>query len=290
MRRYQPFILLGLAVVMGLVTSVLVYKWLQQQPQVVEKITGAQTEMVAMAATGLFWGTKLTPESIKFVSFPKNSLPDGHFATLEHLEGRILVANVTTNEPILESKLAPRDVTMGGVAAVTRPEKRAMAIKVDDVIGVAGFINPGNRVDVLVTVKQSPPVTKTVLQHVLVLATGPDLERKGKEEKPSSVKVITLEVTPEEGEKLALAATEGKIVLALRNQLNADAVLTKGETISTLLDSYRFREEPKRADPKAVAKSKPTPAAPDISVELIRGGKVSTVTFSGGKLSHDKKE
>jgi pilus assembly protein CpaB len=279
MKKSQPFILLGLAVCMALVTSVLVYNWLQRQPKVVEKVIGARTDMVAVAVSDLLWGTKLTPEHMKLVPFPTGSLPEGHFATLESVEGRVLVVNLRMNEPILEYKLAPREVTMGGVAAVTRPEKRAMAVKVDDVIGVAGFINPGNHVDVLVTIDNSPPVTKTVLQNVLVLATGPDLDRKGKEEKPSSVKVITLEVTPEEGEKLALAATEGKVVLALRNQLNAEAVLTKGATIPTLLNSYRAREEVKREEPKATVKSNPKPAAPEVSVELIQGGKVSTLTF-----------
>jgi pilus assembly protein CpaB len=236
-----------------------------------------------VAVGDLFWGTKLTPEHIKLVSFPTGSLPEGHFSSVETLQDRVLVSNVKTNEPILESKLAPREVTAGGVAAVTRLEKRAMAVKVDDFIGVAGFINPGNRVDVLVTIQQSaqqgPPETKTVLQNVLVLATGPELDRKGKEEKPSSVKVITLEVTPEEGEKLALAATEGKVVLALRNQLNAEPVLTKGATIPALLNSYRIKEEVKRQEPKAVVKGNPKPAAPEISVELIQGGKVSTLTF-----------
>jgi pilus assembly protein CpaB len=283
MKRSQPFILFGLAACMALVTSVLVYNWLQRQPKVVEKVIGAQTQVVAVAVGDLFWGTKLTPEHIKLVSFPTGNLPEGHFSSVETLQDRVLVSNVKTNEPILESKLAPREVTAGGVAAVTRLEKRAMAVKVDDFIGVAGFINPGNRVDVLVTIQQSaqqgPPETKTVLQNVLVLATGPELDRKGKEEKPSSVKVITLEVTPEEGEKLALAATEGKVVLALRNQLNAEPVLTKGATIPALLNSYRIREEVKRQEPKAVVKGNPKPAAPEISVELIQGGKVSTVTF-----------
>jgi pilus assembly protein CpaB len=283
MKKSQPFILFGLAACMALVTSVLVYNWLQRQPKVVEKVIGSHTEMVAVAVGDFFWGTKLTPEHIKLVPFPTGSLPEGHFSAVETLAGRVLVSNVKTNEPILESKLAPREVTAGGVAAVTRMEKRAMAVKVDDVVGVAGFINPGNRVDVLVTIQQSsqqsPPETKTVLQNVLVLATGPDLDRKGKEEKPSSVKVITLEVTPEEGEKLALATTEGKIVLALRNQLNEDAVLTKGATIPTLLNSYRIKEEVKREAPKATVKSDPKPVVPEVSVEMIQGSKVSTVTF-----------
>ena len=268
---------------MALITSVLVYNWLQRQPKVVEKVIGSQTKMVAVAAGDLFWGTKLTPEHIKLVSFPGGNLPEGYFSTVETVQDRVLLSNLKTNEPILESKLASREVTAGGVAAVTGMKKRAMAVKVDDVVGVAGFINPGNHVDVLVTIQQSaqqsPPETKTVLQNVLVLATGSDLDRKGKEEKPSSVKVITLEVTPEEGEKLGLAVTEGKILLALRNQLNAEPVLTKGATITSLMSSYRVKEEVKRQEPKAVVKSDSKPAAPEISVELIQGGKVSTVTF-----------
>src|SRR6266850_1383168 len=186
MKRSQPFILLGLAVCMAFVISVLVYHWLQRQPKMVEKVIGSQTAMVAVAGSDLFWGTKLTPEVIKMVAFPSASLPDGHFSTVETLQGRVLVSNVTTNEAILETKLAPRDVTTGGVAAVTRMEKRAMGVKVDEVVGVAGFINPGNRVDVM------PP------------------------------------------------------------------------------------------EPKPVAKSQPKPVAPvaaEVSVELIQGGKVSTVTF-----------
>jgi pilus assembly protein CpaB len=283
MKKSQPFILFGLAACMALVTSVLVYNWLQRQPKVVEKVIGPQSEMVAVAVGDLFWGTKLTPEHIKLVPFPTGSLPEGYFSTVETLQDRVLVSHIKTNEPILESKLAPREVTAGGVAAVTRMEKRAMAVKVDDVVGVAGFINPGNHVDVLVTIQQSsqqaPPETKTVLQNVLVLATGADLDRKGKEDKPSSVKVITLEVTPEEGEKLALAATEGKIVLALRNQLNEAAVLTKGATIPSLLNSYRVKEEVKREAPKAIINANPKPVAPEVSVEVIQGSKVSTVTF-----------
>jgi pilus assembly protein CpaB len=283
MKRSQPFILFGLAACMALITSVLVYNWLQRQPKVVEKIIVSQTEKVAVAVGDLFWGTKLTPEHIKLVSFPSGNLPEGYFSTVETVQDRVLLSNLKTNEPILESKLASREVTAGGVAAVTGMEKRAMAVKVDDIVGVAGFINPGNHVDVLVTIQQSaqqsPPETKTVLQNVLVLATGPDLDRKGKEEKPSSVKVITLEVTPEEGEKLGLAVTEGKILLALRNQLNAEPVLTKGATIPSLLSSYRVKEEVKRQEPLAAVKSNSRPAAPEISVELIQGGKVSTVTF-----------
>jgi pilus assembly protein CpaB len=284
MKRSRPLLLLGLAVFMALVTSVLVYNRLAQPPKVVEllgKMMEFQTTAVAVAVTDLSWGTKVTEEMIKLVPFPHSSLPEGHFTAPETLTGRILLANVRTNEAILESKLAPISVTTGGLAAVTNPEKRAMAIKVDDVVGVAGFINPGNRVDVMVTLNESPPITKLVLQHMLVLATGIEIERKGKEEKPLSVKVITLEVTPEEGEKLALAATEGKVVMALRNQLSSDPVLTKGATISSLLSSYRLGEEAKvveKPKPKGAERTA-APVKPPVTVELIKGGTLSTVNF-----------
>src|SRR5262245_51200099 len=155
MQRSQSLIFLALAVMIALITSVLAYNWLAEQSHAV---TGeaTHTEFVAVVVSNLYWGTKLTPEMIKLVPFPNGSLPQGHFSTLEAVAGRVLIVHMTANEPILESKLAPLTVTTGGVAAVTDPAKRAMAVRVDEVIGVAGFISPGNRVDVLVTL--APPV------------------------------------------------------------------------------------------------------------------------------------
>jgi pilus assembly protein CpaB len=290
MQKSRPLIFLALAVVLALVTSVLAYNWLAAQPRV-GTVEAIHTELVAVAVSNLYWGTKLTEEMIKLVPFPNGSLPQGHFSTLETVTGRVLLVNMTTNEPILESKLAPLTVTTGGVAAITNPEKRAMAVKVDEVIGVAGFINPGNRVDVLVTFNlpgtesgsQSDPVTKIVLQNMLVLATGTEVERRGKEEKPSLVKVITLEVTPEEGEKLALAANQGNIRLALRNYVNSAPVLTRGATIPALLSSYRLGEEMKTVN-RAAAKpaehtAAPVKPKPPVKVELIKGGAVSVLDF-----------
>jgi pilus assembly protein CpaB len=278
MQRYGGVILLGLAVLLALFTSVLLYNWLEQQratrqliaPQVVH----APTENVAVATVDLVWGTKLTADMVKLVSFPGESLPEGYLSTVERLYGRILVTNVKANEPILDAKLAPLDVTQGGVAAVTQSEKRAMAVRVDDVVGVAGFINPGNRVDVLVTLREASSQTKTVLQNVLVLATGTQMEAHGTGAKSREVRVITVEVTPEEAEKLALAAHEGKVTMALRNYTNTQPILTSGATVSTLLSSYSF--------PNAKVQAKPFPPViekPPVLVEIIKGGKVETLTF-----------
>lgn len=267
---------------MAALTSLLIYNWLEQQRLAIKPAPllpeGIQTEMVAVATMNQFWGTKLTPAMIKLVPFPMGGVPQGTFSTVESVQGRVLIAHVVANEPILEAKLAPKDVTKGGVAAVTHPKKRAMAVKVDDVVGVAGFINPGNKVDMLVTLSQSPPVTKTVLQNVLVLASGTEIERRGKEDKPTQVRVITVEVTPEEGEKLALAVNEGKLQLSLRNYLNTEPVLTRGATVPALLSSYRLPEPPAPV-PKKVPALAPAHETPPTQVEVIKGGAVSTLTF-----------
>ena len=182
-----------------------------------------------------------------------------------------------------------------------------MAVKVDPVIGVSGFIHAGNRVDVLVTIvpdknASSNPVTKIVLENILVLAAGPDVEKKGKE--PTNVNVITLEVAPEEAEKLALAATEGKLQLALRNFNDTDDVRTKGTTVPILLASYNAGKREKRDSCESKGGQKSSPEAktgpgkcsfdydrtkppqpemkaakPMYTVELIQGNKISAVKF-----------
>jgi pilus assembly protein CpaB len=130
-------------------------------------------------------------------------------------------------------------------------------------------------VDVLVTLRQSPPKTKTVLQNVLVLATGTQMDTQGNRTKPREVRVMTVEVTPEEAEKLALAANEGKVTMALRNYANTKPVLTRGATVSALLDSYRLNQRGGRR--KAPV---PAPRTSSTQVEIIKGGTLQTLTFN----------
>jgi pilus assembly protein CpaB len=284
-KNWRGFFILGLALVMASMTGLLIFNWLERQQgtgQHALQGLNSSTTMTAVAAVNLDWGTRLTTEMIKLVPVPSASLPQGTFHQASDLVGRVLVAHITENEPILPYKLAPLDVKDGGVAAVTDPAKRAMSIKVDDVVGVAGFINPGNRVDVLVTLREDPPMTKTVLQNVVILATGTEIERRGEEAKPHVVKVVTVEVTPEEGELLALASNEGKLQLALRPQLTVDPVLTDGATIEKLKNAYRTHAPVKLEKAERVAKRSPQPrrAAPT-KVEVIRGGESTTYTFQG---------
>ena len=270
MGQKRPLLFLGAAIGIALVTTVLIYQWLQGQqgtePEVqpVVEIEGSE---IAVASADVPWGTPLTDEFIRFVPFPEDTLPVGHFKKAEDLKGRVVLANLKKNEPIMESKLAPVDVVTGGVSAVMDPQKRAMAVKVNEVVGLPGFVKPGDRVDVMVTFvrpgqTKDPQITKVVLENSLVLATGTQMERVDEEE-PKAVKVITLEVTLEEAEKLAMAENGGKIRLALRSPLNPEIKKTRGAKFSDLMTSYQLA--PKR--------SKRT------SVEVIKGLDKSSKKF-----------
>jgi len=245
MNRYRALIFLGLAVIMALFTSVMVFSWLRNQSNVPKaEAATLNTRMVVVPTADLGWGTKLTPEMFQLIEYPKGSLPEGHFTNVDGLNDRVLLVDVKRNELLLESKLAPLDGKTGGVTAVTDPNKRAMSVKVDDVIGVAGFIKPADRVDVMVTIEptaggQAKTMSKMILENLKVLAAGTQMERTGKDEEAKPVQVITVEVDVEEAEKLALASTQGRLRLALRNPLNAEKILTHGATVGSLLSSYR---------------------------------------------------
>jgi len=278
MERWRPIMLLSLAIVIGLIASVLTYRWLQKGSPGSEK-TPAQTLEIATALVDLNWGTVIQETMIKMTPFLYTSLPPGSFSDAKSLRGRVLIYPVKANEPILESRLASIDVKTGGVAPLISPDKRAMAVKVDKVIGVSGFIFPGHRIDVLVTVatteKESAQITKTVLENILVLAVGSEVKEQEKD-KPATVDVITLEVTPEEAEKLGLAASQGRLQLALRNPTDTKDVLTRGVKIPNLLASYTPGYEAVKAGKKVW---RATPEKKAFTVELIKGNTVITQKF-----------
>ena len=275
MKRYRPLVFFSVALVMGLVTSVLVFTWLQNEKNrlMAAPIPVSQNVQVLVANADLPWGTKLTPEMMQLMEFMPGAVPEGHFTSAETAKDRVLLVDLKRNELLLESKLAPIGAT-GGVAAVTDPNKRAMSVKVDDVIGVAGFIKPADHVDVMVTIeppggKHENAVSKMILENVKVLAAGTQMERKGKDEEPKQVQVITVEVEVEEAEKLALASTQGRLRLALRNPLNKEHVLTKGANVGALLSSFR---------PKQAAKTKSDDDG-SIRIEVIKGDVRKEVKF-----------
>jgi pilus assembly protein CpaB len=273
MGKWKAIIPIALALVVAATASMFLYNWMQTQkaPKQVVKVE-SEAVPVAVAKLDLSWGTKLKPEMVETVPFTKESLPPGYCSDPRLLKGRIVISPLKRNEPIVEYRLAPTSVSSGGVSAVVKSGKRALAVKGDKVIGVSGFIRPADRVDVLVTLTDpiyKRDTTKIVLQDVLVLATGTEIVENGEGGKPYPVDVYTLEVTPEEGEKLALAASQGKLQFALRNVTDKETVLTKGETIRTALASFRPKEKTRSAKGRVINRS--------FSVEVIKGGKVSKV-------------
>lgn len=285
MGRFRILISLVLALVFAVAGSSLIYKWMtgQESQSVVAK--EQEKRQVMVAKVDLPWGTLLTPEKLKQKLYLKDNIPEGSFPELSKVEGRVLIAPVKRNEVILEGKLAPDSVTKGGVAAVVSKGKRAIAVKGNKVLGLAGFIQPGDRVDVLVTLKvpgapdKEKDISKTVLEDILVLATGTQVEKK-KGEEPAQVDVFTLEMAPEEAEKLALASTQGTLHFALRNVIDKDLVLTQGATVPETLDSFRSTL-PASVQPLSPAGTKEVRSlAPKvIAVECIKGTKVTKMEF-----------
>ncbi len=284
MKRNKPIIFIVVTVLVALATSFLVYRWLQEKSVAIASQRGELLNVV-VAVTDLSGGTIIKPEMVKTVPFLKGSLPSGVFRDTATVVGRVVITPIKADEPIFDSRLAPMDITRGGVAAVISPNKRAMAVRVDRVKGVSGFIHPGNRVDVVATFRpanSSTPVTMTVLEYILVLATGTETEIRNRQEKPIEVDVITLELTPEEAEVLALASSEGKLQLSLRNFSDTKNMATKGTTVQSLV-SFLSGKGPAPAKRKVQKKDATEPPREYYSkVQVIEGHKVNEVKFKEG--------
>jgi pilus assembly protein CpaB len=283
MNRKKLWVALIVAGITGLAASLLTVNYLRRPAPAVAAEQPA-TGTVVVAATPLALGTFLTEAHVKAVPWHAGTLPEGYFASVKDVVGRGLVVDMAANEPILGSKLAPEGAG-GGLPVVIPEGKRAVSVKVDEVVGVAGFVLPGTRVDVLVTLdpetegegRPKPATTRVILQNVQVIASGQKIE-KDEEGKPQTVTVITLLVTPDESEKLTLAATEGKIQMALRNAMDNDSVRTEGIQTGELVSGPI---KPAPAAAPAPAPRRPSAAAPRPStqVEVILGDKRSKETF-----------
>ena len=284
MKKYRPVILVTLTVLVALTTSLLAYKWFKER-SIANAGQRGELVNVAVAVTDLSWGTVIKPEMVKTVPFLKGSLTSGFFSDPASVAGRVVITPIKADEPIFASRLATSDITKGGVAAVISEKKRAMGVKVDKVQGVSGFIHPGNRVDVVATFRPANsqlPVTMTVLENIPVLATGTQTEIRGRQEKAVEVDVITLEVSPEEAEVLALASAEGKLQLSLRNYSDTKNIGTKGVTVQSLM---RFLSGKGPSPERRAARKKYVsgPVQENYSkVQVIEGYKVNEVKFKGG--------
>ncbi|WP_316157584.1 Flp pilus assembly protein CpaB [Cupriavidus sp. BIC8F] len=234
MRNIRAFIMLLVAALAGLAAVVLASRWMMQQ-------SAGTTTKVVVASTDINLGQRLSPEFVKVVDWPRESLPPGALTEQKTVDGRVTKNSVMRGEPILESKLTPAG-TRGGLSAVIADGKRAITVRVNDVVGVAGFALPGSFVDIIVNTQKDAKsdsqreqsISKIVLEKILVLAVAQEVNRD--ETKPKVVNAVTLEVSPEEAEKLDLARSVGSLSLVLRNQIDPRPVDTAGATKRSLLN------------------------------------------------------
>ena len=231
MKNNRALMMIAISLVAGVLAIVFAARWLNQQ-------SSLSTRKVAVAAVDINLAQEILPEQIRMVEWPSGSVPSGAFADIEALKDRVTRMSIQRDEPILESRLAPVG-TRGGLSAVIAEGKRAITVRVNDVVGVAGFALPGNYVDVIVSTKDDRKqkdeqnISKIVLEKILVLAV--DAEAGRDDTKPKVVKAVTLEVTPQEAESIDLARSVGQLSLVLRNQVDTSAVQTSGITKDVLL-------------------------------------------------------
>jgi pilus assembly protein CpaB len=276
--RTRILAVLALAVTAGGGLAYATYNLMQRADAPVQTVA-MPTQPVVVASADLSLGDEITAEHLRVVRFPKGEAPEGAFANPGDVVGRAVISTIVRHEPILSGKLAPKEAGSGLPPAIP-PGMRAVSVRVNEVIGVAGYVLPGAHVDVLATASPTQQVqdttTKVVLTNVPVLTAGTRLEQDQKDGKPFQVSVVTLLVSPEQAERLTLASTEGKVQLALRNPLDTGTPDTPGIKPAALLSSRTLAAPPPRAN-RPAARAATTQAAaappPPPTVEVIRGDK-----------------
>ena len=242
------------------------------------------TRYVVVAAENMPLGTRIAKEQVKVVGWPAATPVEGSFDAVEAVVGRGLIAPMAVNEPLTERKLAPKEAG-AGLSPSIPPGMRALSVKVNEVIGVAGFTVPGARVDVVVVLKnRENSMARVVVSNLQVLTAGTkyDIEQ-AKDGQPMPSNVVTLLVSPDDAERIALAQTEGSITLVLRNPLDVTPTETRGVRMAGLMGAPAAPEpvvqavqRPRKAAAVApVAEPPPPPARQPYIVESIRGGKRS---------------
>jgi len=235
MRNTRALMMMAVAVVLAFGAVIVAARWMSAQA------SGA-TNKVAVALVDISLGARLSPEMVRMVDWPTSAMPPGAITDAKLVDTRVARTSIQRGEPVMEGKLAPPGTT-GGLSAVVADGKRAMTVRVNDVVGVAGFALPGNFVDILVNTQgegaknnsnKDQSISKIVLERILVLAVAQESSRD--ETKPKVVNAVTLELTPDQAEKLDLARSVGTLSLVLRNQVDPKPVNTEGATKTTLLD------------------------------------------------------
>src|SRR5277367_2435011 len=282
MRRPMVFVLLaGLA---AMLASVMVYSALKRREAEVQNAMAHNVEVV-VAAYDLPLGTKIELGEVKTARWSADSLPDGAYTDPRQIIGSYVKNSFVANEPIVQSKLFTGDKTAGVMPLLIPFGMRAVSVPVDEVSDVAGFVLPHTRVDVLVATEAGEAqagkaFSKVILQNVEVLAVAQEVEQK--KDEPEIVKVVTLLVTPQESERLALASHSGTLRLAMRNYNDNKIVLTSGSDVAQMLRAYSLAPDVPvlavQPEPRHVAAAPPRRKA--VEIEILRNGKSSeSVSF-----------
>lgn len=280
MKNTRAIVMIVLSLLAGVVAVILAARWVGQK-------AAENTTPIVVSTRDLDLGSPLTASTLQLMPWPSGAVPEGVFLEVKKLEGRVVRTPIFKGEPILEQKLAAEG-SKGGLPSIIQNGKRAISVKVNEVVGVAGFTLPGSYVDIMVNTMESrdTSVSKIVLKRILVLAIAQEANRD--ETKPKVVSAVTLEVTPEEAEKIDLARSIGTLSLVLRNPLDREDLQTAGMRRDMLLDKASPPVVAASAAPVAVVPSKPVVARPrspiaaptkvptemppsDTTVEVIRG-------------------
>ncbi|MDR6518041.1 pilus assembly protein CpaB [Variovorax paradoxus] len=280
MKNIKAIGLIILALLTGLAAAVYAAGWISKQG-------GIASNKVVVAAVDIELGSRVNPQMLTTVDWPRGSVPNGAFSDIKALDERVVKVGVLRGEAIVEGKLAPVG-TQGGLSAVIATGKRAMTVRVNDVVGVAGFALPGNYVDVMVNAQQEKgrgeealQISKTVLEKVLVLAVAQEANRD--DTKPKVVSAVTLELSLEDSEKLDLARSVGTLSLVLRNQMDKTTVATDGITKGQLFGAKEIVQVAATAPAPAPARprvQRAGPAAPASDcVEVIQNAARSLTCF-----------
>ena len=278
-RNTRTAVVVGVAVILAAIASLGMYRIVSRMPA---KTTEVKTIDVVVAQHPLALGTMITADHVKVVQWPANAPVANSFSKVDDVVNRGLISAVEENEPLTSSKLAAVEAGAGLPPSIP-PGMRAVSVKVNEVVGVAGFVVPGTRVDVMVTlagkVRDDDSTTRVVVSNVQVLTAGTRYDQeKAKDGAPIPSTVVTLLVTPEDGERVALAASAGQIMLTLRNPLDQDQTTTAGVRTTGLFGQpapapvktppvHRGPAKP----PAPIVATNPTPAA--YTVEAFRGAK-----------------
>jgi pilus assembly protein CpaB len=281
---------LAFATIVATIASLLLYRLLINRPTTRAAVSSVQ---VVLAGHDIEVGTVLKEEDVKLTDWP-GTVPVGASTSLQDVVGRGVMTPIYAKEPIIDSRLAPKGAG-GGLAAMIPPGMRASAVRVNEVVGVAGFVVPGMHVDVLISGNRPGPdaslgtLSKTLLQNIEVLSAGQDF-KKDAEGKPIAVQVVNLLVTPEQAEQLSLAASQTQIQLVLRNPLDREVTKTPGAAMRNLFSGEKIKEpaapapRPRpAAPPPAVAKADPPKKEVPFVMEIISGTKKSEMKFSSGE-------